>query len=189
MIDHPASKQTSLKWTPAGETAFKQIQKLIADSPTLYFAHPTAPIILKTDASDYGIGGYLFQVVNNTNQLVALVSKALTSTQLSWSVIQKESYAIFFCCTYLDALLRDRKFAVVTDHKNLTFIKQASNPLIFRWHLALQELDFTIHYVPGVDNQIADAMSRLCLNNKPPKVPEYIVAAMDAHMSLLMNIN
>ena len=180
MIDHSASKQTSLKWTPAGETAFTQIQKLIADSPTLYFAHPTAPIILMTDASDYGIGGYLFQVVNNTNQLVALVSKALTSTQLSWSVIQKEAYAIFFCCTYLDALLRDRKFSILTDHKNLTFIKQASNPMIVRWHLALQELDFTIHYVPGVDNQIADAMSRLCLNNKPPKITEHIVAAIDA---------
>ena len=39
MIDHSASKQTSLNWT-----AFTQIQKLIADSPTLYFAHPTRNI-------------------------------------------------------------------------------------------------------------------------------------------------
>jgi RNase H-like domain found in reverse transcriptase len=95
-----------------------------------------------TDASDYGIGGYLYQVINDTKQLIALVSKSLTQTQLAWSTIQKEAYAIFFCCTHLDNLLRDRKFTILTDHKNLTFIKQASNPMIVRWHLALQELDF-----------------------------------------------
>jgi hypothetical protein len=160
MIDHSASKQTSLKWTKEVEAAFKNIQQLIADSPTLHFIHPTAPIVLITDASDYGIGGYLYQVVDNIKQLVALVSKALTSIQLAWSVIQKEAYAIFFCCTHLDAMLRDRKFTILRDHKNLTFIKQASNPMIVRWHLALQELDFDISFVAGDGNEIADAMSR-----------------------------
>jgi RNase H-like domain found in reverse transcriptase len=91
MIDHSATKQTSLKWTKEGEAAFKNIQQLIADSPTRHFIYPTAPIVLMTDASDYGIGGYLYQVVDNIKQLVALVSKALTSTQLAWSVIQKEA--------------------------------------------------------------------------------------------------
>jgi RNase H-like domain found in reverse transcriptase len=172
MIDHSATKQTSLKWTKEGEAAFKNIQQLITDSPTLHFIHPTA---LMAEASDYGIGGYLYQVVNNIKQLVALVSKALTSTQLAWSVIQKEAYAIFFCCTHLDSMLRYRKFTILTDHKNLTFIKQASNPMIIRWHLALQELNFDIQFVAGVDNKIADAMSRLCMNNKPTKTNEYIL--------------
>ena len=167
MVDHSAKKQTTLKWTPEGEAAFIQVRQLIADSPTLYFLDNVAPIFLMTDASDYGIGGYLYQVVEEEKQLVALVSKSLTTTQLAWSVIQKEAYAIFFCCTHLDNLLRDRKFTILTDHKNLTFIKQASNPMIVRWHLALQELDFQILFVPGVDNNIADAMSRLCVNNKP----------------------
>jgi RNase H-like domain found in reverse transcriptase len=179
MIDHSATKQTSIKWTKGGESAFKAIQLLIADSPTLHFIHPTAPIVLMTDASDYGIGGCLYQVVDNMKQFVALVSKALTSTQLSWSVIQKEAYAIFFCCTHLDSMLRDRKFTILTDHKNLTFIKQASNPMIIRWHLALQELDSDVQFVAGVDNEIADAMSRLSLNYKPPKTNEYILASID----------
>jgi RNase H-like domain found in reverse transcriptase len=147
--------------------AFIKIRALIADSPTLFFMDATAPIYLMTDASDYGIGGYLYQIVNNEKQLVSLVSKALTATQLAWSTIQKEAYAIFFCCTYLDNLLRDRKFTILTDHQDVTFIKQASNPMIVRWHLVLQELDFNIEFVKGVDNIIADAMSRLCINNKP----------------------
>jgi hypothetical protein len=36
-----------------------------------------------TDASDYGIGGYLYQVINDTKQLIALFSKSLTQTQLA----------------------------------------------------------------------------------------------------------
>ena len=76
-------------------------------------------------------------------------------------------------------MLRDRKFTILTDHKNLTFSKQATNPIIGRWHLALQELDFDIEFVKGIDNEIADAMSRLCINNKPTKRDEYILAAID----------
>jgi RNase H-like domain found in reverse transcriptase len=132
-----------------------------------------------TDASDYGVGGYLYQLIDGSKELVALVSKALTIVQLKWSVIQKEAYAIYFCCTALDKQLRDRKFTILTDHKNLTFIKQGSNPMVVRWHLALQELDFTLEYVKGVENTIADAMSHLCINNTPPKTEIAILSAIN----------
>jgi RNase H-like domain found in reverse transcriptase len=106
MVDHSAKKQAALKWTPEGEKAFTHVRSLIANSPTLYFIENNAPIYLMTDASDYGIGGYLYQVINDTKQLIALVRKSLTQTQLAWSAMQKEAYAIFFCCTHLDNLLR-----------------------------------------------------------------------------------
>ena len=41
--------------------AFEKIKELIAISPKLYFMHDTAPIVLMTDASDYGVGGYLYR--------------------------------------------------------------------------------------------------------------------------------
>jgi RNase H-like domain found in reverse transcriptase len=117
------------------------------------------------DRSDYGIGGYRYQIINDTKQLIAFVSKSLTQTQLAWSTIQKEAYAFFFCCTHLDNLLRDRIFTILTDHNSMIVLR----------HLALQELDFQIIFIPGVDNVIADAMSRLCINNKPTA----ILAAID----------
>ena len=45
--------------------------------------------------------------------------------------------------------------------------------MIVRWYMALQELDFTIEFVAGVDNDIADAMSRLCRNNMSDSLLEY----------------
>ncbi len=65
MVDHSAKKQEPVKWTQEGEHAFLHIRSLIANSPTLYFLHNNAPIYLMTDASDFGIGGYLYQVIDN----------------------------------------------------------------------------------------------------------------------------
>ena len=42
----------------------------------------TAPITLCTDASDYDVGGYLFQTVDGIDQPVVFVSKSLSKSQL-----------------------------------------------------------------------------------------------------------
>ena len=78
----------------------------VSKCSTMYFLSDTAPITLHTDASDYGVGGYLFQTVDGIDQPVAFVSKSLNKSQLRWSVIQKEAYGIFHSCMYLQSLLR-----------------------------------------------------------------------------------
>ena len=104
----------------------------ISKCNTMHFMSDTAPIMLHTDASDYGAGGYLFQTVDGIDQPVAFVSKSLNKSQFRWSVIQKEAYGIFFSCMYLQSLLRDRFFTIRTDHRNLLFVTEASNPMIVR---------------------------------------------------------
>ena len=177
MINHSAAKKTAVQWTPEGTVAFYKIKQLIPISPKLYFIHDTAPIVLMTDASDYGVGGYLHQTVDGVQQLVALVSKAFTVTQLKWTVIQKEAYAIYHCCTHLDKILRDRHFVIETDHKNLMFLKTDSNAMVIRWWMAMQELDFEIKFIAGTTNSIADALSRLCINRKD-NAPKITVSAL-----------
>ena len=63
------------------------------------------------------------------------------------------AYGIFYSCTYFQSLLRDRLFTIRTDHQDSLFIKETSDRMI------LQE------FIAGVDNSIADLMSRLCRNN------------------------
>ena len=128
----------------------------------------------------YGYRGYLYQTVANEKQLVALVSKALSPTQLRWSVIQKEAYAIYFCWNQLYKLLRDRKFTIETDHQNLMFIKTDSNPMVDRWWMALQELDFEIKFIAGSENSVAEALSRLCINNKFGTAKNMVAAIIDS---------
>jgi hypothetical protein len=75
-----------------------------------------------TDASDYGIGGYIFQVDGNTELPIRFISKALHKAQLSWSTFEKEAFAFFYTITKFDFLRRDMKFVVETDHKTLRFL-------------------------------------------------------------------
>lgn len=89
MVDHSATKKTAIMWTPEGTLAFDTVKRLISASPKLYFIHDTAPLVLMTDASDYGIGGYLHQTVDNVQHLVALVNKALISDRM---LPENESY-------------------------------------------------------------------------------------------------
>ena len=49
----------------------------------MYFIDETSPIRLYTDASDYGIGGVLFQVVNNEWKPIAFISKSLSADRKS----------------------------------------------------------------------------------------------------------
>ena len=44
-----------------------------------------------------------------------------------------------------------------SDHRNLLFITDASNPMIVRWYMALSEFSFSLEFIPGVDNDIAAA--------------------------------
>ena len=83
----------------------------------MHFMSYTAPITLHTDASDYVLGGHLFQTVDGIDQPVAFVSKSLNKSQLRWSVIQKEACGIFYSFMYLQSLLRDRLFTIRTDHR------------------------------------------------------------------------
>ena len=47
--------------------------------------------------------------------------------------------------------------------------------MIVRWYMALSEFefDFTLEFIPGLENDIAGAMSRLCRNNMVDSPQEY----------------
>ena len=58
-----------------------------------------------TDASDYGIGAYLYQHIDGIERPIAFISKSLSGPQLKLSTIQKEAYSIFYSVTSLEYLL------------------------------------------------------------------------------------
>ena len=93
---HDYERKRKLVWTEEGKISFGKIKQAINDCPTLFFLDDISPIFLQTDASDYGIGGYLFQVVNGKEIPIAFISKMLSEVESRWNTTEKEAYAIVF---------------------------------------------------------------------------------------------
>ena len=159
-----------LQWTPEQVVCFQALKDAVVGCPKLHFLMPGRPVFVQTDASDYGIGAYLFQrYTDDTGQEIetpiGFISKSLDDVQRRWSTIEKEAYAIFYTVTKWEHHLRDIHFTLQTDHRNLTFINVDLKQKVQRWKLAIQEYDFDLQYLKGELNIIADGMSRHCPNN------------------------
>ena len=154
-----------LIWSEEAINAFNKVKDEINNCPTLSFLDDKAPIYLITDASDYGIGAYLFQLIDNKEQPIAFMSKSLSEREKRWSNPEKECFAIFYSLIKFEYLLRDVHFCIRTDHKNLTFLNESANLKVNRWKLKIQHFDFDIEYLPGNENIIADIFSRMVINN------------------------
>jgi RNase H-like domain found in reverse transcriptase len=76
----------------------------------MHFINDTDPIYLHTDASDFGIGGYPFRLIDGKEVPVAFVSKSLTTVQLKWAVIQKEAFASTSYYRYIFLLITVTSF-------------------------------------------------------------------------------
>ena len=46
--------------------------------------------------------------------------------------------------------------------------------MVARWFITIQELDFTVHFVKGSNNELADALSQLCPNLTEFALPQTI---------------
>ena len=93
---HDYERKRKLVWTEEGKIAFEKIKQAINNCPTLFFLDDISPIILETDASNYGIGGYLYQIVNGIENPTAFISKMLSEVESRWNTTEKEAYAIVF---------------------------------------------------------------------------------------------
>lgn len=163
-------------WTQEATAAFEDIRNAIDKCPKLWFMDDTSPIFLQTDASDYGIGAYLYQMVPQPDGSekecpVGFISKSIASQHLNWDTPTKEGFAIFYALRQWEYLLRDRKFTILTDHENLTRLRAdhlETNKMVKRWFMCYQEFDIIAwKHRKGEDNEVPDTLSRLCPENAP----------------------
>ncbi len=150
-----------IEWTQEAEDAFTGIKNLIVNCPLLFFVDDKSTIYLHTDASDYGIGAYLFQLIDGQERPIRFLSRALSPEQARWSTIEKETWAIVCSLREWDSLLRDTWFVLRTDHKNLLYLgKEESSQKVTRWMMEVREFHCFVEHIPGVKNEAADALSR-----------------------------
>jgi len=131
------------------------LKHALTNSPVLALFEPTRETILKTDASTYGLGASLFQIVKSIERPIAFISRALTATfsTICWSL------------TRLRNLIHGVPLKIFTDHHALCWLlrstKQELSPKLCRMALILAEFEIEgIFHISGKKLQFPDRLSR-----------------------------
>ena len=118
--DYKKNSKKILIWTDKLQEQYFALQKAIVGCRKLSYVVPGAPIRVYTDASDYGIGAYLCQVLPNGQEVpIEFISKTLTKVERRWSTFEQEAYAIFYALRKWEHHLKDIRFTLFTDQKKI----------------------------------------------------------------------
>ena len=155
-------------WKHDYRQEFEDFKAALRDSCALFYPDYRLQFIVRTDASEFGVGGILLQVVNpdtaeRQEQVIAMCSQKFSDAATRWSTIEQEAYGIYLSVQKFCYYLRGVRFLIETDHNNLRWMEASEVPKIIRWRVYLQSFDFLIAHIPGTRNVVADALSRLLM--------------------------
>lgn len=152
-------------WSPECQQAFENAKLLLSSAPVLAAPQLDQPFQIQVDASQVGAGAILLQRdKNGVDRPVCYFSRKFNRHQSNYSTIEKEALALIWALQNFDVYVGGGLHPVVvySDHNPLTFLHslQNANQRLMRWALFLQPYRLSIRHIKGVENVMADALSR-----------------------------
>jgi len=152
------TKKRPWYWDTWHQEAFDVIKQCLARGVILAYSDYSLPFDIYTDASSCQLGA----VITQRGRPIALFSRKLSETQSKYSVTELELFSIVVTLKEFEGMLWGQTIRVYTDHENL--MQQAlglTSDRVYRWRLLLAEYGPTIEYSSGIDNTVADTISRI----------------------------
>jgi len=178
------------QWGYTEQRVFKTVKRYVAACAPhcrvpLDYSPGSDPIWVMTDACGNGIGGVVAQGHTWKHaRVAAFYSAKMSSAQRNYPVHEQELMAGVETMLRHRDILQGVKFTWVTDHKSLTHIldQKGLSGQQARWMERLSEFDFEVLYVPGEENILPDALSRMYEFDAPGTIrsqEEYLQCDLD----------
>jgi hypothetical protein len=174
----PFTGSVPWQWSHTEQRAFETVKAAVIKwrhhhRTTLDHSPTALPIFVVTDVCLSGASGVVCQGQNlDTARIIAFWSGKFNAAQQNYPVQDVELLAIVESLKRFRTLLVGAKFTILTGHCALEhFMAQKKlSPRQSRWLEALSEFNFTIQYIPGTTNILADALSRIYSADAPGTV-------------------
>jgi hypothetical protein len=156
------AQPSKIQWNDSCEEAFRTLKQRLSSSPVVCLPDQSLPFVLRTDASDRGLGAVLLQDQGFGHQPLAYASRKLLPAECNYPVIEKECLAVIWGVEKFEPYLYGRTFVLETDHQPLQYLDRTktTSGRLTRWALRLQKYSFHVKVIPGKENVGADYLSR-----------------------------
>ena len=176
-------KDAKFEWTSACQKSFELLKEALCGEPVLKYADTSKPYTLYTDATKYGWAGVLTQPhtmtidskSTTTDHPVAFVSGLFRGSQLNWTALTKEAFAIYMSVKKLLLYLTDAQILLRSDDKPLEkfLLKNMLNSKVNNLTMELEAFNIQFDYIKGSSNILADTLSHLiAIDPDTPTTPE-----------------
>ncbi len=146
----------SLSWSSSALEAFQRLQEAFQTAPILVHPNPDLPFVVEVDTFSTGVGAVLSQRQGDPTRLhpCAFYSKKLSPAKQNYDIGNRELLAIKLALEEWRHWLEgaNHRFEVITDHRNLEYLRNAKrlNPRQAWWALFFTRFDFTVSYRPRI---------------------------------------
>ena len=164
-----AGKEFNKSFTKEHRKLVQEIKESLTTIDGLHFHNPKYPVIAATDACNDGIGGVIYQVTDDAEYRILhwFAEPFQTPAKENWATNKKECYAINQLLNKnREFLLTIQPFVLLTDHANLTFLREQTDSMMKRIQINISGFEIEFRYVPGLTNILPDKMSRVFTENK-----------------------
>lgn len=157
------TRNEQLQFSEPQSKCFEELKRRLSKPPVL--AHPDFDrmFCVKMDASDFAVGGYLYQLDDEGNErVIAYGGRKLSEAELKYPTREKELLAALFAMRTWHVYLIDKPFMISTDHRTLETILQQKtcSQRLARWLNELGMYQPLFKWIKGDSNVVADFISR-----------------------------
>ncbi|WVZ60771.1 hypothetical protein U9M48_010752 [Paspalum notatum var. saurae] len=166
-LNYLLQKDVPFEFTDECEVAFRKIKELLVRAPIIQPPDWNLPFeIIRSCAGA--------EKRRKSTCHLLYQSKTLNEAQVNYATTEKELLAVVFAFEKFRSYIVNSKVIVYTDHAAIKYLltKKDAKPRLIRWILMLQEFDVEIRDKKGVENVVADHLSRMSHSKGGPPIED-----------------